>query len=199
LLSAFLVDSLAAKLTLHGQADSARSADTAYTLQGKDTTGIKGLVVDNANYALKSGNADSLGQVAWGLYALLNGTGKGKMTQDSVYSIFWTRSPLAKADTFDLTGTTVRIYPRDAGTANVFGTWFFNAQIQAYGGIAGVVGTEGITGFRLVQDSITQLLPYAKGLRPAAPATGMVIAIDGDTTSDSLLVYLGGAWQVLKP
>ena len=40
---------------------------------------------------------------------------------------------------------------------------------------------------------------YAKGVRPSTAELGQIIIIDGDTTTDSLLVYLGGAWVVLKP
>ncbi|MDQ7798522.1 MAG: hypothetical protein RDU76_06225 [Candidatus Edwardsbacteria bacterium] len=49
------------------------------------------------------------------------------------------------------------------------------------------------------QPYIQGFTPYAKGTRPATPALGDIIAIDGDTTTDSLLCYLGGAWVVLKP
>jgi hypothetical protein len=38
---------------------------------------------------------------------------------------------------------------------------------------------------------------YAKGQRPASPVLGDIIMIDGDTTTDSLLVYMGGVWKLL--
>lgn len=40
---------------------------------------------------------------------------------------------------------------------------------------------------------------YASGTEPTTAELGQVITIDGTTTSDSLLVYLGGAWRVLYP
>lgn len=59
-LAQILPDSFALFLRLHAQADSARSADTAYTLQGMDTTKVKGLLVENAASAANAKNADSL-------------------------------------------------------------------------------------------------------------------------------------------
>jgi hypothetical protein len=39
---------------------------------------------------------------------------------------------------------------------------------------------------------------YAKGTRPASPSLGDIIVIDGDGNTDSLLVYLGGTWKLIK-
>ena len=61
------------------------------------------------------------------------------------------------------------------------------------------IGTAGFLLTKPLNDSAIVLLAYPQGLRPATPVLGMMIAIDGTTTTDSLLIYLGGAWVVLKP
>ena len=40
---------------------------------------------------------------------------------------------------------------------------------------------------------------YASGVRPTTAELGQIIIIDGTTTTDSMLVYLGGAWVRLYP
>ncbi len=196
-LGRFLPDSLALFLRLHGQADSSRSADTAYTLQGKDTTKIKGLLVENAASANNAKNADSLRHYlpdfpvslmaeSLAVKATMTNTGRGLFTADSLNAIKWLRSALAKLDTIEIPGTTVKIYLRDAATANVFGNWFFNGQVQAYGGVDGVAnGT--LTNFASIKNSATVGVKVASDSLIITPEGGIAVLMKNVWAADSTL------------
>ncbi len=93
---------------------------------------------------------------------------------------------------FEVTGT---LYPHDiSATTSISAGTFINSS-----GTGSYVQGDTVKARKCGMDSIHLLKPYASGLRPANPTVGMMICVDGTGTADSLLVYLGTTWAVIKP
>jgi hypothetical protein len=178
LLSAFLPDSFGLFLRLHAKADTAADAINARN-------------ADSLNHKFPDFDVDLLAESL-----AVKAPTVGLATLDSL------STPKAKVDTLRvneglkiLAGKAIVLY---GGDGIVMGSIYGNSGlggVYSDGMIFGYVNGYGTDNrSRFARQS---LQAYAKGERPAAPLLGDIIMIDGDGNTDSLLVYMGGAWKLL--